>query len=214
MPDENKEITPELTLETVVAVEPTELTEEQKTFLNENKDNLTDEQKVKYGFEEEKIDVEKLEPEVRGKKEEEKKKEEEEDGELAPEDEKTIGKVVSKKLKPVDDLTKEVQALKDEREVDAFLRVKPELEKYRDVALKYMAHPAYSNIPAHNIFAIVASKDLIRLGAEKEREAREKAEKTKDTGTQVRKPPMGETDWKTASKSDFEAQKAKVLGQV
>ena len=215
MPDENNDTTPELTLDSIVEIEPADLTEEQKTFLNENKTDLTDEQKTKYGIEEEEeeIDVEKLEPEVRSKKEKEEEEESGEEDEIAPEDEKVIGKVVSKKLKSVEGLRNEVQALKDEREVDSYLRVKPELEKYRSVALKYMAHPAYANIPAHNIFSMVAAKDLVKIGATKEREAQAQADKTKGTGTQVRKSSPGETDWQTASKEEFDAQKSRVLGQ-
>lgn len=210
----------ELNLTEVVEVAPEEVTEEQKTFLEEHKAELTPEQATKFGIEQEKkeeeIKPEEYEPETRTpaeiKKEEEKKGDEDE-SEVDPEDQKTIGKVVDERMKPVTEALKQIQKVKDEQEVDAFLRVRPEFNKYREVMIKFVSHPAYAQIPVHNIAAIVASKDLQRLGAEKERETAKKVAETKEKGGQVRKPGTGEVDWKTASKEEFEAQKAKVLGQ-
>lgn len=156
-----------------------------------------------------------LEPEVRSK--EETKPVEEtpttETEEITPEDEAAIGRVVKKELGSVNQLKNDIRALKDEREVDTFLLNNPDMVKYRATALKYMSHPAYSNIPAQNIFAIVAGKDLMKIGAEREREAQKKAADTKDTGVVVRKADGSTVDWKTASKEEIEAQKAKIFGR-
>jgi len=207
----------DLNLDEVVQTSPEEVTEEQKTFLEEHKEQLTPEQAEKFGIEIEKeIKVEDVEPETRTP--EQKKKEEKlpdiEEDEVDPEDQKTIGKVVDAKMKPVSEALKQLQRVKDEQEVDSFLRAKPEFGKYRDVMIKYVGHPAYANIPVHNIAAIVASKDLQKLGAVKEREAQKKVNETKETGNQVRKQTGGAVDWKSVSRTEFEEQKAKVLGQM
>lgn len=211
-PEDN---TPELNLDEVVNVEPDKLTEEQKTFLNENKENLTPEQKEKFGIkaEEQAPNPDEITPETRVEKKDDKTTDTTpEDEEVDPEDEKTIGKVVDKKLKSVNENIKQIQSLKDQAEVDGYLRDNPQFSKYRGVMLKYMSHPSYQNIPAHNIAAIIAAKDLMKIGAEKEREAQKKANDTKDGGTQMRKQ-SGKVDWHNAPKTDFENQRAKVLGQ-
>jgi len=152
------------------------------------------------------IDPEEITPETRQKIEE--KKKEEEEGETDPEDEKMIGKVVDKRL---DQVTKDLRDTKDQMEVDSFIRSKPEFGKYREVALKYMKSPAYNNIPAHNIMAMVASKDLQKLGAQKEREAAENAKNTQSPGSTARKPTGGKTDWSKATREDIDAKKAEIF---
>jgi len=150
------------------------------------------------------IDLEKITPEVRRQREE-KKEEEEED--IDEEDNKRITKIVNKQVGA------KLSEIENKTEVQAFIAAKPEFAKYQGVILKYMSHPDYANIPVHNIAAIVASKDMMKIGAAKEREAQKKVAETKTPGTTVRKESGGKKDWHTASKEDFEAQKAKVLGR-
>jgi len=215
---------PELVLEEVVEVSPEELSEDQTTYLRENVDDLTDEQKVTFKEvleeEEEEIDLDKVKPESRvpkKKKPAEPTEPEDDDDETAPEDKAVIDKRVDQRVKPleekIDAQAKRAQKLADEGEVDAFIRGKPEFAKYRGVALKYMGHSAYSNIPVHNIMAIVAKEDLQKMGAKKERDARKKTDDTKSPGGSVRKPGEGKIDWSKASKEEVEAHRAKVLGQ-
>ena len=59
---------------------------------------------------------------------------------------------------------------------------------------------------------MVAANDLIKLGAEKERMAQQKAANTKTTGNAVRTYQTGQSDWKAMNKSEFEAQKRRILG--
>ena len=214
---------PEITLESVDAFDADNLTEDQTKFLEENKADLTPEQQEKFGIKAEEKDEEpnpdEVEPETRTAKKEEKSKEGEvetpdkdkDEDEIDPDDEKTIGKVVSKKLAPVTEALKQLEELRDQNEVDAFIRQNPDYEKYRAVALKYMGHPSYKNIPAKNIMAIVAAGGLQKIGAQKEREAARKAKETQGNGGQVRTPAGGKTDWKNMTKEDFEAEKARVL---
>lgn len=199
----------ELNLDEIVTLPPEDLSNEQKTFLNENKDSLTDEQKETFKDflkeEEEKLP----EPEVRIPTSQKKETPEPEDEEeVAPEDKKVIGKLVGERLGP---LEKKVQEQADRAEVDSLIANRPEFAKYRERILTYMKHPSYQNIPASNIANIVAGKDLMKIGAEKEREAQRKANETKGGGGSARKPDGEGVDWHTASKEEFEKKKAEVL---
>lgn len=155
---------------------------------------------------EEGIDPDKITIETRGKDEEAIDYGED----IDPDDAKTIGTIVEKQTANV---KKQLQDTADRLEVDSFVQEKPEFAKYKPAILKYLQHPVYSKIPVKNIAAMVASDDLLKLGAKKEREAQSKADATKGGGTQVRKDGMGTKDWKTASKAEFEEQKRRVLGQ-
>ena len=155
--------------------------------------------------EEEVIDPEKLAIETREKSEE--KIDYGED--IDPDDVKTIGTIVEKQTAAV---KKQLQDTADRLEVDQFVQEKPEFAKYKPIILKYLQHPVYSKIPVKNIAAMVASSDLIKLGAKKERDAQAKADATKTSGQTVRKEQGGTTDWTKASKDEFEAQKRAVLG--
>jgi hypothetical protein len=220
--DINKNEAPEITLDSVVETPVEELNDDQKAFIRDNADSLDDDQKETYKEvleakeEEDEEDVEVPDPEERSPKKKDEDapppKNEEDEGDDLDEDKK-INKVVDEKLKPLSEALSEVQRLKDEKEVDSFIRVKPEFEKYRDSMVKYISHPAYKNIPVHNIAAIVASKDLLKMGAKKERDAAQKAKETQGGGAPVRKPVGQKIDWLNAPIEDFEAQKAKVLGR-
>lgn len=215
---DNGEEAPELTLESVDSFDAENLSDDQKTFLEENKSDLTPEQAEKFGIEVEKKDdapnPDDVDPETRGgKPKEDKPKDGEgegEDDDLDPDDEKKISKVVKTQ---VSEAMKEVQAIKDQNEVNSFIRQNPEYAKYEAVVLKYMGHEAYRNIPVKNIMAMVSSNDMMKIGAQKEREAAKKAKDTQGGGTQQRKPAGGKVDWKNATKEDFEAEKQRVLQQ-
>jgi len=214
----------ELTLESVDTLDPANLDDTQKAFLEEHKAELTSEQQEKFGVKaeekEEDIDLDKLDPETRGGKKEIKeekkiKKGEEdtgdEDDEIDPDDEKMVSKVLKKQLGPVTEALEKIQGIQDQNEVNAFIRQNPDYAKYEGAALKYMGHPAYKNIPVKNIMAIVASNGLQKLGAQKEREAARKVAETKGSGQQQRRGAAGKPDYKNMSKEEFDAAKAAVL---
>ena len=215
MAEDNNE--PQFNLEEVVEVAPDDLSDDQKTFLESNVDNLTDEQAKSFGLT--KTPPPPVEPEVRTKPPAKKGEEPPTppDDEVDPEDAATIGKVVDKRLKPLQERLEQQNATIQERadaaEVDDLIREKPEFEQYRGKILTYMKHPAYSNVPAKNIARIVAGDDLMKLGAQKEREAAEEVAKTKGVGGTARKIEGGGKDWLKASKEDFQAERARVMGQ-
>jgi hypothetical protein len=129
---------------------------------------------------------------------------------IAPEDVKVIGGIVEKQLAGTKKMLQDTQ---DRLEVEGFVAEKPEFAKYKGTILKYLQHPAYNQIPVENIASMVAAKDLMKMGAVKEREAQARADATKGGGTTARTPGGGTTDWSKAPKGDFEAQKRIVLGQ-
>lgn len=153
------------------------------------------------------IDVESIKIEVR-----EKARQEEIDyGEdVDPDDVQVISKVVEKQTASVRQALQDAQ---DQTEINNYIKDNPEMEKYKPVIEKYLKHPVYSQIPVKNIGAMIASDDLLKIGAKKEREAQARADATRQTGTQVRTPQGGKKDWTKVSKDEFEAQKRRILGQ-
>lgn len=190
--------------------------EEQKEEVVEDLDNITEEETEELETEEtpeepseeeekeEPIDLDKISVETREKEDE--KIDYGED--IDPDDVKTIGTIVEKQTAGV---KKALQEAQDKLEVDQFVQDNPDFAKYKPVIMKYIQHPIYNKIPVKNIAAMVASNDLLKLGAKKEREAQEKANATKTQGSMIRKPSAGETDWTKAPKSEFEKKKMEVL---
>jgi hypothetical protein len=226
MPEENTpNDPPKLVLDEVVDVPVDDLDDNQKTFLRESTDDLTDEQKETFKGvleeeeEEEVVDPTKVKVKTRVKTKKPKVVEEdegdEEDGDVDPDDEKTIGKVVKTAIKPIEDKldaqTKRSQKLADEAEVDAHIRDNPEYKKYRGVILKYMKHPSYDNIPAASVAAIVSAEDQQKIGAKKEREAAEKVKETQGGGSSSRKPEGGKIDWDKATPKEMAAKRQEIL---
>ena len=220
MPEDNKnenengnQDPPELVLDEVVEVKPDELSDEQTTYLQENADELSDEQKetfkdvLKKGGEEEDDDPEDIDPESRTTPPTKKKKDgEEEEEEVDPEDKARIDKIVDDKLKAAG-----VGDTRDQMELDAVIRENPELSKHRANALKYMkAHPS---LVARDAMRIVSADDQQRLGAEKERKAAEKAKNTRGGGNSARQPKGAGKDWGAASPEEVADKKAEILNR-
>lgn len=158
------------------------------------------------------VTPEKIEPEVRSSGSESAKKVAktgEEDDDILPEDRKVIDKVVNEALNPI---LRQVQEQRDQVELANFLSANSEYGKYRSKIEVYMKHPAYQNIPIKNIAMIVAGNDLQKIGAQKEREAQAAANATKGGGSTAR-AAVGQKNWYTASKDEFEIKRAEVLGR-
>jgi len=190
----------------VIEETPEETIEDTEVMLDEGEAVQEEPEEVVEEPVEEPIDPEKLEIETRGKDDEPVEYGED----IDPDDAKTIGSIVEKQTAGV---KRQLQATQDRLEVDAFIAEKPEFSKYRPVIMKYLQHPVYSKIPVKNIAAMVASNDLVKLGAKMERETQAKADSTKVKGSPARKQGGSQTDWTRASKDEFEAQKRVVLGQ-
>lgn len=185
-------------------VETTEETKVETTEVADTTEKVEGETENKETQEAE-VDVETLEPETRGKQ-----TDKIDDVEVTDEDEKKISKVVAKQL---ESQRAELQKMKDEAEVSSYIADNPQLKPYRAAILKYMSHPAYSNIPVKNIAAIVAADKLIKIGAQKEREAQEKVRETQvNKGATVRKQTDQGIDWSKATPEEVQAQLRKIRG--
>ena len=104
---------------------------------------------------------------------------EEADDDIDPADEKTVGKIVQKHLKPLAD---RMVADEDDKEVSTFLTANPDFKQYEAKARKYMAHPSRKDVPIEEIFYGVAGKDLLKIGAKRAKIAEGEAKKTKGSG--------------------------------
>lgn len=183
------------------------LTPEQKTFLTTNQDQLTDYELVRFGLKTEE------KPPVKKEEEDDNKKKDDDDdkggdGEMDPEDKKKIGGLVKKEMAPI---IKQQQELQRTTTINAFIQANPDYAKYQKSIMSKM--DAVPGLSVADAAAIVSSRDMQIIGARKEREAQKKVLETRGTGSSSRTfTPTGK-DWGTAPKSDYEAQKARVLGR-
>lgn len=133
-------------------------------------------------------------------------KEEEED-EVDREERERVEKIVQKKYGTT------LEQIERKTVMDSYLASNPEFAKYKPAIEKYWNHPTYKGLPIHNIAAIVAGKDMMKIGAIKERQAQSRVEESKNPGTSANPASMSGVNWLNAPKEVFEAQKAKVLGR-
>jgi len=168
-------------------------------------DEVVEEDKV-----DEVVDVSKVEVEIRKKDDE--KIDYGED--IDPEDIKTIGTIVAKQTESIKN---QLQDTKIKLEVDSFLQERPEFLKYKQTILKYVDYvdkdgsKPFSRMTIKNLAVIASADDLLKIGAQKEREAQAKVSATKTPGTGARTTGDSATDWLKAPKNDFEAKKREVL---
>ena len=200
--------TPELSIETILADETkttATLTPEEKTFIDTNKDQLTTDERTRFG-----IAVEPVKPVVREGVTTPAKKEGEDDEELDPDDKKKIGKVVGEAMDPV---LKQQRTLQQTTEINGFIQTNPSFAKYSEgIKAQMDAHPT---LTVRDAATIVAGDDLMKMGARAEREAKKQADSTKGGGSSARPAGGGKgKDWGTASKEDFAAKRAEVLGRT
>jgi len=225
-------MTEELQLDDIVGLEPTDLSDSQSEYLQENKGYLTDEQSSKFGFtevdpvaDEAKVEEESDEPD---EKEEEKSADEDltkvevqtkkriemdlgaddEDDDMDPEDRARINKQVTRGNKGI---IARQQQMEDNQALNNVIDQSPELKPFKGLALRYMkTHP---NLVAKDAMAIASFGKQQQIGARKEREASKKAKDTQSGGSTHRTTSTGAKNWADASIEDVEAQIAKAKGQ-
>lgn len=158
--------------------------------------------------------IEKLEAKDEGKE----GSDSEEEDPIDPEDKKVIERVlreqgatmIEEALEPI--LSKQV-AQEDENELQTFLNDpgNVDFKPYESTVRKYMAHPSRRLLPIKSIFYEVAGDDLIKIGAERERRAREDAAETNAGGGSVRGEDGGKVNWEDLTPEEFRIEKAKAL---
>ena len=111
-------------------------------------------------------------------------KKDKEDEEVAPEDEDLISKVIEKRYGGVlKDLQSKNEAAEDAKEATDFFAENPEFKPYEAKILKWWGDESRRHLPISTVaLEAVGFKTLIKLGAEKERQAADKAKQTTTTG--------------------------------
>ena len=201
----------DFTLDEVTSKEPDQLNTSEKDFLTDQKDNLSDDQREKFGLGEEKKES-KIDPEDWDVETREEKKLDDDDDDTDQEDKKVIDRRIQRRLSP---LAKDLKKAKIQSELDGYLLDNPEHKKYKKVILKYKTTPnsVYADVPVHRIAKMVSYEDAEKQGAKREREIKEKVDKTKSGGRATRKGKTGKIDWQSMSNEEFEQKKAEMLGR-
>jgi len=225
MADETPKINAEdLILDDVVGMEPADLTDTHREYLEQNKSYLTGDQQAKFfgaaegggegGKKEDAGDDKKdeynpdaVEPGVKkaitldlGN--------DDEDDDMNAEDKARINKQVARGSQQI---IERQQLTEDTQAVNNIINDNPELKPYKALALKYMkAHPS---LVAEDAMKIASAGDQQRIGARREREASEKAKKTQSGGSTFRSGETGSKDWSSATSAEVELQIARSKGQ-
>jgi len=101
--------------------------------------------------------------------------------EIAPDDEEVISKVIDKRLAPV---LEKIVGSEDKEEATKFFNENPEFKPYEAKIAKWWQDPSRRHLPIATVaLEAVGYKNLIRIGAQKQKEADEKAAQTKTKGS-------------------------------
>jgi len=231
MTEESPDVKAEdLQLDDVVGMEPADLTDTHREYLEQNKSYLTADQQAKFfGGADGGGEGDKKEESEDGKSDDDKKDEynpdtvepgvkkaiafdlgsdDDEDDDMDAEDRARINKQVAKGSKSI---IERQQLTEDTQAVNNIVNDNPELKPYKTLALKYMkAHPS---LVAEDAMKIASAGDQQRIGARREREAAEKAKRTQSGGSTQRTGSTQSKDWSTATPAEMELQIARAKGQ-
>lgn len=130
-----------------------------------------------------------------------------EDDDIAPEDEAMISKVVAKRFAPIIDKS---LAADDDKEVTEFVKTNPDFKPYEAKARRFMNHPSRRSLPIEAIFYEVAGKDLIKIGAERQKAADEKAKASQTGGGSNRAGEGAKNVW-DMTPDEFAQEQQRVL---
>lgn len=133
---------------------------------------------------------------------------EDDDGDIDPEDEKLISKVVAKKFAPI---FKQQAEAEDEQEVKQFINDNPDFAKYEKKVKNFMKHPSRSQMPIKSIFYEVAGDDLMKIGAQRAKKAEDEANRNNAGGGSARGDDDGaKVDYSTMTAEEFEKKREEV----
>lgn len=201
------------------------LKDEEKTFLTENATDLSDDLAKHYGID----NAPKVpDPVVRGKKEESpaptpptntppvvKDEDDDDDDDPKAQVNKAVAAAIDPIKKQFETQNQQLQEQRDITDVNDFIASNAEkypiAGKFRDHMLRYMK--AYPNVPVDGVFKIVAGDELMRMGAQKERQASSKANGTRIQNSQGRPQEKGKKDWGNATPEEMAAKRAEVLNR-
>ena len=101
-------------------------------------------------------------------------------------------------------------AAQDAEEVSSFLKENPDFEPYKAKVERWMKHPSRRHLPVSTIFAEVAMDHLLKIGANRGRQADAEAQQTQAGGGGSNRDAGSPINWKTATKEQLEAEKMRV----
>lgn len=106
------------------------------------------------------------------------------DEDISPEDEALIEKVIKKRYGHVfENITAEKEAAADREEATKFFEEKPEFKPFEAKILKWWGDPSRRHLPIETVaLEAVGFNNLVKIGAQLERQAAEKAKQTSTTG--------------------------------
>jgi len=103
------------------------------------------------------------------------------DEDVAPDDEEIISKVIDKRLAPV---LEKIVGSEDKEEASKFFNENPEFKPYEAKIAKWWQDPSRRHLPISTVaLEAIGYKNLIRIGAQKQKEADEKAAQAKTKGS-------------------------------
>lgn len=111
--------------------------------------------------------------------------------------EKALDKTLSGNEKKMSRADRETKEMRDRLEVREFVTENPNLKDLAPIAMKFLKHPAYSNVPVDFIFKALDYDNAMKRGAEVDRKATEANKQTKNNGNSA--PAVNNSGKKTAS---------------
>lgn len=134
--------------------------------------------------------------------------EDDSDEDVDPGDEKIINKVVSKKFAPI---LEKIQAQEETQEANDFFKANEEFKPFEGKILKWWKDPSRRHLPIETVaLEAVGYKNLLKIGAQREKEAILNAKKSSSggagSGNSQGKKPVAEM-----SREEFAAEKERVL---
>lgn len=127
---------------------------------------------------------------------------EDEDG-LSPEDRAAFDKRIEKKLKPFQERAAEQEV---EASIATFVKDNPDFAPFAAKAKRFAMHPSRQSVPIKSIFYEVAGDKLMRIGAQRAKQADDKAKKTKTGGGSTGGDQQGDKSYKDMPLKDFEKE--------
>lgn len=132
-----------------------------------------------------------------------------EDDDISPEDAALVDRVLDKRLKP---LEQKLEQDEDNNALNQFFAdaKNAHFKPYEAKIRKWAVHPTRKNLPIRAVALEIAGDDLMKIGAQRGKEADTKAKKDQAGGGNARQEPKGaDAVWGLPQK-DFEAQQEAV----
>ncbi len=184
---------------------PTEKKEESKEGEDDEPEIRTRKSPKDYIIERKQRKIERLQAKKAGGDDDE---EEDDDEDVLPEDKKAIKKVVTETLTPI--IQRQLDA-ENEQEIKNFLADNSEFKPYEKRVRKLMTHPSRAQVPIQSLFYETAGPDLMKLGAQKKKEADEEANQSNAGGGSSRGTGEGKKDWSAMPDEEFAKEKQRIM---